>query len=102
MPAALEKCSIKFEFDNSEIRLVLVSFFLLYPFIHLHVLFLSQGHEQKEHSGKTRPKGLEWEPGSHTRLSPYDTGVQKTLPGEHDFIFQYILSNINTNNSLLF
>lgn len=27
MPAALEKCSIKFEFDNSEIRLVLAWFF---------------------------------------------------------------------------
>lgn len=35
MPAALEKCSIKFEFDNSEIRLVLASFFFtlsVYPF----------------------------------------------------------------------
>lgn len=74
--------------------------FLLYPDIPFNVFSLSQGHEQKEHLGKTRPKGLEREPGGHTWLSTYDTGVQKTLPGEHDFISECILSNRNTQTHM--
>lgn len=70
--------------------------FLLYPFNLFNVFSLSQGHEQKEHLGKTRPKRLEREPGGHTWLSTYDTGVQKTLLGEHDFISEWKHTHTHT------